>query len=77
MEFLFCPKFLNNPLLVPQIDVFNAFIDLLRQTGNVTKGSGGLTNPSKYVISCALCSFCSYLKSFWRLSLCMKNEVFS
>ncbi|KAG0632469.1 hypothetical protein M758_1G330700 [Ceratodon purpureus] len=29
-----------------KIDVFNAFIDLLRQTGNVTKGSGGLANPS-------------------------------
>jgi hypothetical protein len=26
----------------PQIDVFNAFIDLLRQTGNVTKGSGDI-----------------------------------
>ncbi|XP_024383560.1 cullin-associated NEDD8-dissociated protein 1 isoform X1 [Physcomitrium patens] len=29
-----------------KIDVYNAFIDLLRQTGNVTKGSGGLANPS-------------------------------
>lgn len=53
---------LNNPLLAPQIDVFNAFIDLLRQTGNVTKGSGGLSNPSRSVLSCALCSFCCYLK---------------
>lgn len=44
---------LNNPLLAPQIDVFNAFIDLLRQTGNVTKGSGGLSNPSRSVLSCA------------------------
>ena len=34
-------------LFLCQIDVFNAFIDLLRQTGNVTKGSGGLANPSR------------------------------
>ena len=55
-----------------QIDVFNAFIDLLRQTGNVTKGSGGLANPSRFLFtSCFFnSSICNYdFSKFVRLDL--------
>lgn len=57
---LMCP--LTTNILVSQMDVFNTFIELLHQTGNVSKGQVDI-NESGQVTNCIVIFKLENLKS--------------